>query len=159
MYADSVDDLFFAQGYVTAQDRLWQMEFQRRVGHSRLSEILGEATLDVDRFLRTIGLSRAAAADLEVIDEETRRILDAYARGVTAFIQTHRDRFPLEFKLLGFQPEPWRPIDSVVWGKVMALDLGGNWETELLRARLIRAFEEEQTSELLPPYREAGPLI
>jgi penicillin amidase len=159
IYAQNTEDLFFAQGYVHAQDRLWQMEFQRRIGHGTLSEVLGETTLETDRFLRTIGLARAAQADLALLDDETRLILETYARGVNAFIETHQGNLPLEFTLLGFKPAPWQPIDTVAWGKVMAWDLGGNWETELLRARLIQALGEEKTQELLPPYPDQGPFI
>ena len=159
IYADSIEDLFFAQGYVHAQDRLWQMEFHRRIASGTLSEVLGEATLEADRFLRTIGLRRAAEADLALLDDETRLILESYARGVNAFIEAHQDRLPLEFTILGFKPAPWTPLDSLSWGRVMSWDLGGNWETELLRARLIQKLGPELTQELIPPYPEEGPFI
>jgi penicillin amidase len=159
IYAKSEYDLFFAQGYVHAQDRLWQMEFNRRVGAGRLSEVLGEATLESDRFLRTIGLYRAAQADLEVLPEQVIGMLQAYADGVNAFIDTHRDRLPLEFIMLGFTPEPWEPLDTVAWGKVMCMSLGGNWEHELLRQKLLSALGEDRLRELVPPYPEQGPFI
>ncbi|MGC8787257.1 MAG: penicillin acylase family protein [Anaerolineae bacterium] len=159
IYANNAHDLFFAQGYVHAQDRLWQMEFNRRIGAGRLSEVLGEATLKSDRFLRTIGLYRAAQADLQVLPPEVIAMLQAYADGVNAFISTHLDRLPLEFALLGFKPEPWTPTDTLAWGKVMCLDLGGNWESELLRAKLISALGEEKVRELVPPYPEEGPFV
>ncbi len=159
IYAHNLEDLYFAQGYVHAQDRLWQMEFQRRVGHGRLSEILGEATLDTDRFLRTIGITRAAQKDLEAMSPEAQGYLEAYSRGVTAYIETHRGRLPLEFVILGFEPEPWQPVDTLGWAKMMAWDLGGNWESELLRARLIQALGQEKVAELVPRYPLAGPFI
>ena len=159
IYARDMEDLYFAQGYVHAQDRLWQMDFNRRVGHGRLSEVLGETTLETDRFLRTLGLARAAAADLALADEETLRTLRAYAEGVNAFIEGHRGNLPLEFRILGYTPEPWEPLDSLVWGKVMAWDLGGNWSHELFRARLIQALGQQRAQELLPPYPEDGPFI
>lgn len=159
IYADNLEDLFFAQGYVTAQDRLWQMEFQRRVGHGRLSEVLGKSTLKTDRFLRTIGTSRAAEQDLAALDPETRTILEAYARGVNAFIGGHKDNLPLEFTILSFTPAPWQPVDSLVWAKMMAWDLGGNWESELLRTRLIAVLGEERARQLLPAYPEDAPTI
>ena len=159
IYADNIEDLFFAQGYVHAQDRLWQMEFVRRIGHGTLSEVLGEATLDKDRFLRTIGLRRAAEADLALLDEETRLVLESYARGVNAFIESHWDRLPLEFILLGFKPAPWKPVDSLVWGEIMSWELGRNWRMELLRAKLIQKLGEGKAQELIPPYPEDGPLI
>jgi len=159
IYAHNIEDLFFAQGYVHAQDRLWQMEFARRIGHGTLSEVLGEVTLDEDRFLRTIGLRRAAEADLALLDEETRLALESYARGVNAFIESHRGRLPLEFVLLGFEPAPWQPLDSLVWGKIMCWNLGRNWKAELLRAKLIARLGEERARELIPPYPDEGPII
>ncbi len=159
IFARNEYDVFFAQGYVHAQDRLWQMEFSRRIGAGRLSEVLGEATLPSDRFLRTIGLYRAAQADLEVLPVEIVDALQAYADGVNAFIDTHQGRLPLEFVLLGFQPEPWTPTDSLAWGKVMCMDLGGNWESELLRQKLISALGEDKMRELVPPYPDEGPFI
>jgi len=107
LYAENNHDLFFAQGYVQAQDRLWQMEFNRRIGNGSLSEVLGNATLDTDKFLRTVGLRRAAEKDWEVMEAQTRQCLQDYADGVNAFIESHRDRLPLEFTLLGFEPAPW----------------------------------------------------
>ena len=159
IYAQNAEDLFFAQGYVHAQDRLWQMEFQRRIGHGALSEVVGEAALETDRFVRTMGLARAAEADLALLDDETRRILEAYTRGVNGFVETHQGTLPLEFTLLGFQPAPWRPVDSLAWSQVMAWNMEGNWEVELLRARLIQTLGEERARELLSPYPDQGSVI
>jgi penicillin amidase len=159
LYAENEHDLFFAQGYVHAQDRLWQMEFNRRIGSGTLSAILGEATLDTDRFLRTLGLRRAAERDWAQTDADTRAILEAYAAGVNAYVDTHRDRLPLEFTLLGVDPEPWMPVDTLAWGGVMSYSLCGNYEDELLRARLIATVGETATLELVPPYTASGPFI
>jgi penicillin amidase len=159
IYAASARDLFFAQGYVTAQDRLWQMEFNRRAASGTLSEVCGDATLDTDRFIRTIGWRRVAEEESEALTGEALTMLEAYSAGVNAFIESHRGALPLEFIILGFEPEPWTPADSLAWAKVMAWDLGGNWETELLRASLIEAVGEEKTAELAPPYPEDSPLI
>lgn len=159
IYAQNSHDLFFAQGYVTAQDRLWQMEFSRRIGHGTLSEVLGEATLDTDKFIRTLGWQRTAEIEAQNLDLESRSILEAYAAGVNAFIESHLDNLPPEFLILGYQPAPWTPVDSLVWGKVMAWNLGDNWEMELLRARLIQALGEEKTWELTPFYPADHPLI
>lgn len=159
IYADNAYDLFFAQGYVQAQDRLFQMDFQRRVGLGRLSEVLGEATLETDQFLRTLGTNRAALMDLEVIDAETLAHLQAYADGVNAFIAANPDKLPIEFRILGYTPEPWQPLHSVVWGKMMAWSLGGNWENELMSAQLVEALGAEKTAELMALYPEDGPFI
>jgi len=159
IFAENEHDLFFAQGYVHAQDRLWQMEFSRRLGAGRLSEILGESTLKSDRYLRTIGLYRAAEADVHDLQAEVLAVLQAYADGVSAFIATHPHNLPLEFTLLGFRPEPWTPTDSMVWGKVMAMSLGGNWDNELVRQQLIASLGEDRVRELLPSYPTEGPFI
>ena len=159
IYAESLHDLYFAQGYVHAQDRLFQMDFQRRVGTGTLSEVLGEATLETDRFLRTLGTARAAQKDLEAIDPDAQAALQAYADGVNAFISSHPDSLPLEFRILGYTPEPWTPLHALVWGKMMAWNLGGNWETELMRARLLELLGEQKTTDLLPHYPESGPFI
>jgi penicillin amidase len=159
IYAENEHDLFFAQGYVHAQDRLWQMEFNRRIGSGTLSAVLGEATLDTDRFLRTIGLRRAADQDWAQLEDETRAIMEAYAEGVNAYIETHRDRLPLEFTILGVDPAPWTPVDTLAWGKVMSFDLGSNYEFELLRARMIAELGQEAAQQLLPPYAEGAPVI
>ncbi|HEM61117.1 MAG TPA: penicillin acylase family protein [Chloroflexi bacterium] len=159
IYAQDAEDLFFAQGYVTAQDRLWQLEFNRRVGSGTLSEICGEATLDTDRFIRTLGWRRVAEEEAKALEGETLAALEAYSAGVNAFIDSHRGSLPLEFTILGFEPEPWTPADSISWAKVMAWDLGGNWEAELLRAQLIDTVGEEKAAQLAPPYPDTAPLI
>ncbi|MEZ4771496.1 MAG: penicillin acylase family protein [Caldilineales bacterium] len=159
IYAGNSHDLFFAQGYVHAQDRLFQLDFQRRVGLGRLSEVLGEATLDTDRFLRTLGTNRAAQQDLEHLAPETLAALQAYSDGVNAYINQHSGNLPLEFRILGYQPEHWQPLDSVAWAKVMSYNLASNWETELMRAQLIDAVGEDATADLLPAYPAAGPYV
>jgi len=159
IYADSAEDLFFAQGYVHAQDRLWQMEFQRRVASGRLSEVLGEVTLEVDRFFRVLGLGRAAEADAESLDEETRRVLEAYAAGVNAYVTSRRGRLSLEFSLLRFEPEPWRPVDSLCWTKMMAWNLSCNWASELIRARLAGKLGADRAADLEPGYPADNPAI
>jgi len=128
IYAQSLEDLLFVQGYVHAQDRLWQMEMSRRTGHGRLAEIFGGIAFTTDRFLRTIGLGRAAQADLARVDLETLRALEAYAQN---------NPLPLEFTLLGIKPEPWTPTDSLVWAKVQAWSLSANWDSKILQAGLI----------------------
>ena len=107
-------DAAFGLGFVHAQERLWQMEVQRRIGTGRLSEIFGAATLNTDRFLRTLGVDRAARSAYQQLDAATIAILDAYAAGVNAFLATH-PTLPPEFLILGVQPEPWQPVDSLIW--------------------------------------------
>lgn len=159
IYADLEHDAYFAQGYVHAQDRLWQMEFNRRLAAGRLSEVLGESTINTDRLVRTLGLHRAAERELEALPLEVRAELDAYADGVNAFIASHRNHLPLEFQLLGFAPEPWASTDSLAWAKVMALGLDGNWENELERERLTAKLGEQKVNELFSAYPEDAPVV
>ena len=159
IYAENTDDLFFAQGYVQAQDRLWQMEYNRRVGHGTLSEMFGATAIKQDRFLRTMGLGRAARADAAALSEDDKRPLAAFAHGVTTFVETHRGDLPLEFSILGVSPAPWQPVDTIAWGKVMAYNLSGNYEGELLRAALVGKLGEAKARELTPAYPATGPFI
>ena len=156
IYARTIEDAHFALGFVHAQDRLWQMEMSRRIGSGRLAEILGPNALEADRFMRTLGFRRVAEANLPRYDAETRRILEAYAAGVNAYLARKRV-LPPEFWILGVTPESWTPVDSIVWTKVMAWDLGGNWRSELLRMRLSRTLALERIQELLPPYPGDAP--
>ncbi|MFN8481677.1 MAG: penicillin acylase family protein [Anaerolineae bacterium] len=159
IFAQNARDLTLAQGYVQASDRLWQMEMQRRTGHGRLSEILGDATLSTDRFLRNLGVTQAAQRDLDRMDPTTRDYLDAYTQGVNDYMDSHQGNLPLEFTILGVKPEPWQPVDSLVWGKMIAWDLGSNWETELLRARIVGLLGEDAARSLMPSYQTGAPLI
>ncbi|MBN1136295.1 MAG: penicillin acylase family protein [Anaerolineae bacterium] len=159
IYAGSAHDLFLAQGYIHAQDRLWQMELQRRAGSGRLSEVLGEVTLGVDRFFRTVGLNRAAEAEFETLDAGTRGALEAYAAGINAYLASYHRRKPVEFKLLRFDPEPWQPVDSLYWAKVMAWNLGCNWDSELIRARLAVRLGADRTADLEPLFPADNPAI
>ena len=159
IFAGSAEDANFALGFVHAQDRLWQMEMSRRIAAGRLAEIVGPGGLETDRFLRTLGVRRAAEANLLTLDAETRKLLDAYSAGVNAFLASD-PVLPPEFWLTGARPEPWTPADSVAWTKMMAWDLGGNWRSELLRMRLSKTLPLARIHELLPPYPgEAVPVI
>jgi penicillin G amidase len=158
IYAQSEADAYFALGFVHAQDRLWQMEFQRRVGAGRLSEVVGEAALETDKFLRTLGVYRYAEATIPNLDEETRTILESYVAGINAHLQTRKGPLPPEFLILRHTPEPWTLADVIVWQKMMAWDLSENWEDEILRARMAETLSLEQISELWPPYPGDAPV-
>lgn len=159
IFAQNMPDLILAQGYVHAQDRLWHMEFNRRIASGRLSEIFGDVTLKEDRFLRTVGLRRSAELDLAQLDPETRSALESYAAGVNAFITQHRRRLPVEFTVLRFSPEPWTPVDTLAFAKLMAWVLGGNWESEILRAHILSRFGPATAHVLLPPYPSHHPVV
>src|SRR5262249_42899358 len=150
-------DALFGLGYVHAQDRLWQMEFQRRVGHGRLSEVLGPATLPQDRFLRTVGFGRAARAAWARMSDRERRDINAYIAGINAFLDSHHHgALPPEFTLLGFEPAPWTGEDVIVWAKMMAWDLSANYSLELLRHDLVRRVGADRMAQLMPPYPNDG---
>ncbi len=153
----TVEAALFGLGYAHAQDRLWQLETHRRIGSGRLAEAFGPAALDSDRFLRALGVRRAAAAQWARASSDVRAAILAYTAGVNAGIEALRAR-PPEFVILGLQPEPWTPEDSYAWLVMMAWDLGGNWSTELLRMRLALRLPKERIDELLPPYRGEQPL-
>jgi penicillin amidase len=159
IYAHNEDDLYFAHGYIHAQERLWQMEFNRRISSGRLSEIFGNQTLETDRFCRRLGMHRTAAAEIKTLPAEDLRILEVYTRGVNSFIAQNRQKLPVEFTLLHIQPEPWEPIDTVRWGKLQALSLSGNWENELIRARLVDKLGPERAALLEAGYDAQLPLI
>jgi penicillin G amidase len=151
IYAASERDGWFAMGYVHAQDRLWQMEFQRRVGQGRIAEVLGERAFETDRLMRTLGFARLAERIEARLDAETRGHLAAYAAGVNAYLDEGRV-LPIEFQALRVEPEPWKAQDSVAWLLVMAWDLSGNWRAELGRLRFAAKLGRERAAEFLPPY-------
>ena len=146
--ASSVQDLAEAQGYVMAQDRLWQMDLLRRVTRGQLSEILGTRTLPIDKEFRTMELGRAAESDLQLMDAESRGILEAYARGVNRFIHTHTKQLPLEFSLLRYTPQPWQASDSLTITAYMYRTLTNTWERKLDRATVEARVGLERSKEL-----------
>jgi penicillin amidase len=149
--ANSVEDMVEAHGYVMAQDRLWQMDLLRRVARGQLSEILGPATLNVDKQFRTFGFGRAADRDLGQMDPASRAIFEAYARGVNHFIEQHRDQLPLEFSLLKYKPQPWQPTDTLVISGYMYQTLTDTWEEELDRAKVTDRVGWERARDLFSP--------
>ena len=150
VFATDLHDVFFAQGYVTAQDRLWQMDIYRRAAQGRLAEVLGEPALESDRFMRTLGLGRAAQLDLSVISDEARGFLEAYMEGVNKFLQQHGENLPLEFTILGYRPDPWAVIDTLAIAKLQLYDAAGNYTQELLRASIAARLGPEVLATLLP---------
>jgi len=154
----SRDAVLFGLGFVHAQDRLWQLETHRRIGSGRLSEAFGPAALDNDRFLRALGVRRAAVEQWARLGADARAAVLAYTAGINAFIAGHVRARPPEFLILGLDPEPWTPEDTLAWGIMMAWDLGGNWTTELLRMRLALTLPVSRIDELIPPYPDEKPL-
>ena len=157
IYAERELGAYFALGYVHAQDRLWQMDLARRMGSGRLAELFGGRVLEQDRLFRTLGLRRAAANDLRALDAESQEIARAYARGVNAWLAEEHP-LPPEFSLFRAEMEPWDPVDSLVFVKVMAWALAGNSKQELWRMRMAHALSPERAEQLEPPYPGEGSL-
>lgn len=156
IYAANEHDLFLAQGYLHARERLWQMEVQRRLALGRLSAALGPAALDTDRLVRILGLNRIAKDEADLLEPEAGAAIDAYVCGINTYL-AEKHRLPLEMRALRVHPQPWTSMDVLAWGKVMALTLSGNWAAELLRANVIAAVGVETAAKFglaspdLPP--------
>lgn len=157
VYASSLTDAVRAQGYLHAQDRLWQLEINRRVVAGRLAEVVGEVALPLDRWMRTLSLRHIAEQEPALLRPETLALLTAYADGVNARIG--EGRLPVEFTLLRHRPEPWSVVDSISWVKMMALTLSVNWESEIVRARIIDAVGPDLAAELEPEYAQGMPFV
>lgn len=158
VYAANNLDLFTSQGYIHAQDRLWQMELNRHIGHGQLAELFGTIALPSDRFIRILGFSRVVKKELELLDADTRSLLQAYVQGINAFLQKNSSRLPLEFTLLRHRPRLWNLADVLVYSKVLALNLSENWTQEVLRARIIAEVGEERARQLETNYPDSHPL-
>jgi penicillin amidase len=163
IYAQTTHDLFFAQGYVHAQDRFWQMDFWRHIGSGRLSEMFGKSQLDTDTFLRTLGWARVVQKELDAISPDELALLQAYADGVNAYLASHKGAaLSLEYAVLklltpGYSPEPWQPLNTLTWAKAMAWDLSSQGAPEIERAVLSKTLTTEQIAELFPPYPSDHP--
>ena len=155
--ARSLKDAFFAQGYVTAQDRLWHMEYDRRRAYGRWAEVVGSSATEQDVFLRRLQLEHSAKSDYQSVLPETQSMLDSYAAGVNAFIEGTTS-LPIEFGLTNIQPEPWQPWDGLAVFKVRHIMMGV-FESKLWRARLVQALGVEATAKLFPGYEQGQLLI
>lgn len=158
IYADTPEDLFLAQGYVHAQDRFYEMDFRRHVTAGRLAELVGDAALETDKFVRTLGWRRVAQQELALLDDETLRLVNAYARGVNAYIDNRSgSQLSLEYAVLGlsgqsYTPERWSAVDSLAWIKAMAWDLRANMSDEIARVLSTDELTIDQVEELYPGY-------
>jgi penicillin amidase len=150
--ASSLQNLFFAQGYVTAQDRLWQMDLSRRLAQGELSEVFGERALRFDLENRMLGFRQVSQRALAELSPEARAPITAYTNGVNAFIARHKDRLPIEFCLLNYQPRPWTEVDSLSVALNMAKDLNTTWPTDLMRERIQAKLGSELSADLFPEH-------
>lgn len=158
--AATESDAQFGLGYVHAQDRLWQMEWQRRLASGRTAEFLGTNGIEIDMLFRTVGLRRAAEAAWVNLSPADRLPIEAYVAGVNTFLgSTSNQQLPPEFGILGFTPEPWTPVDVLAFGKLFTWGNGANWEKELLRGQLTQLLGPERATQLTPAYLADGPTI
>ena len=156
--ANSQTDALFALGYLHATERSWQMELNRRLASGRLSEILGSESVKIDRFIRTLGVKRAADRQFDRYPVAAKRLLQAYADGVNTGNTQLGWALPIEYFLTGSKPGHWSPTDSVAWMLMMAYDLGGNWDKELQRLELSQFLTTKQIWEILPSFETGGPV-
>jgi penicillin amidase len=147
--ATTLEDLFYAQGYVTAQDRLWQMDVMRRFAAGEMAEILGPALVEHDREQRVLGLGEMARKSAAALSPRDRSYFDAYARGVTSFLASHQDRLPIEFRLIGYKPAPWSVEDCLLLGARLVQDLNhGTYKSALIREKVLAKLGPELTADL-----------
>ena len=158
IYAENKPDLFFAQGFVHAQDRLFQMELNRRTAAGRLSELFGEMTLETDRFVRTFGFNRLGRTDWEQADPQVKDALKAYTDGVNAFIEHPRCKLPLELNLLRYQLEAWQPEDCTIFSRLMIWQMSHAWQGELVRAEIAEKVGMQHAAELDIHYPAENPV-
>ena len=160
MQAANLDDLLFAQGYVTAQDRLWQMDMARRMAAGEAAEILGSKLVEHDRMERVLAMRATAERLTATLDDRNRRYFDDYARGVNAFIGSHQDRLPPEFRLLMYQPKPWQPVDSMLVVMSMVQMLDEHWPEKLERERITARIGPTLAADLYPTgsWRDRPPI-
>lgn len=159
IFAENERDLFIASGYITAQDRLWQMDLNRRVASGRLSEIFGEATIESDKFIRTWGFARTAKEIVNILSPESRMALEAYVEGVNTYIASHQDRLPIAFTRLKYNPEKWKIEDSIAYIRLMAWKLSFSWYVDLVLGQLVEKLGEEKAQEIFPDFPKQGPYI
>ncbi|KAA0593537.1 penicillin amidase [Azospirillum lipoferum] len=161
IFAATERDAYRALGYAHAQDRLWQMETMRRAGAGRLAELIGtkygDFALRTDRLMRMLGIRRAAEAMAATLSPDARTAFEAYAEGVNAYLATRSEALPVEFQLLRHTPEPWTVADSLVWAKLMALQLSANYRDELFRSRVLERLSPQQLDDLFPPDAPGSP--
>ncbi len=148
--AANLEDALFLQGYATAQDRLWQMDALRRLAGGRLAEIIGPATVETDKEARKLRLRRVAEAAYKTLDPTVRAQMSDYARGVNYFIETHRQALPVEFTMLGYDPEPWSVVDSMLIGLHMFRDLTTSWQDDLGKEAMLAGGNRDLVEQLWP---------
>ncbi|MCZ7614343.1 MAG: penicillin acylase family protein [Ignavibacteriaceae bacterium] len=157
--ANTDEDVSFTLGYLHASERIFSMDMMRRAGEGRLSEIFGVETLPFDKMFRTVGLGRTAKMIKEKMNPEGLKLLEAYSRGVNLYLEEKKNKYPVEFDVLGYQPEAWKPEHSIIVIRMMAWELNLGWWTDLAFTELVQKLGEEKVKEIFPNYPENAPTI
>lgn len=157
--ANTQEDAAFALGYVHAQDRLFTMDLARRAAEGKLSQIFGEETVPFDRMFLTVGIKDISEKILSEINPETKKILEAYARGVNLYIKNSKGNYPVEFYILGYQPDNWKPVNSIEMIRMMGWELNISWWVDFTFTELVQKLGEDKIKEILPEYPENAPTI
>jgi len=158
IFAQNEEDLFFACGYVHAQDRIWQMELSRRIGTGTLSEVFGDRTLEMDTQVRALGLKKAAEKDFENLGPKMRELLASYCEGVNSYLKRKKN-LPPEFLILRYRPQPWTILDCLLLKQNMAFILGYTMKSKLLRMELFKKFGKEKAQEIIHSYPDGEVII
>ena len=157
--ANNDEDVAFALGYLHARERMFSMDMIRRACEGRLSEIIGPETIPFDKMFRTVGIYRTAEMIKEKMNPGALKLLEAYSRGVNFYIDEKKNKYPVEFDVLGYQPEKWKPEHSIMVIRMMAWELNLSWWTDLTFTELVKKLGEEKVKEILPGYPENAPTI
>jgi len=159
IFAENETDMYFTLGYIHAQDRLWQMDLERRVAEGRLSEILGKDVLDYDILFRTIGINKTALKLYEKLSLKSKSILSAYCKGVNAFIELNSKQLPFEFDILNYKPEEWKPEHSLMIIRLMGWELNMSWYADVMFGEIVKKFGFEKAKDFFPDYPEDAPFV
>lgn len=159
VFAENENDMYFTLGYLHAQDRLWQMDIARRVAEGRLSEILGKDALDYDILFRTIGINKASENLFQKLSLKSKALLSSYCRGVNFFIENNSKQLPLEFDILNYKPEEWKPEHSLMILRLMGWELNLSWYSDIMFGEIVKKFGFEKARDFFPDYPEDAPFI
>lgn len=159
IYAENDDDLYYALGYAHAQERLFQMDLTRRAGQGKLSEILGTKTISFDKLFRTLGLNELVEKTFKQYDETTKSMLISYSNGVNEFIKNKSSKYTIEFDVLGYEPELWKPEHSLLITKLMAWELNISWWSDIAFTHLIQKLGAEKVKDIIPSFEENAPTV
>ena len=159
IYSETEEDMYFSLGYSHAQDRLWQMDISRRIAEGKLSEILGKDVLDYDILFRTIGIEKASVEIYKKLSLKTKAILSSYCKGLNYFIEKNSKQLPLEFDILNYKPEEWKPEHSIMLLRLMGWELNLSWYTDLMFGEIVKKFGFEKAKDFFPDYPEDAPFI